>query len=91
LALIEQCLSGNPGASLDRYRLPSRPIAAEQQAALLTIDTACHGLGFSAGAIECFTGACALISLFHINRLSIYGAASVAAANRFRLLSCAAD
>jgi len=75
LALIEQCLSGNPGASFDKNRVPSRPIAAGQHAALLTIDTACHGLRCATGAIDCFDASGALISLFHINRLSIDGAA----------------
>ena len=82
MALIEQCLSGNPGASFDKNRVPSRPIAAGQHAALLTIATACHGLRCATGAIECFAGIGfagigALISLLHIKRLSIYGAASL--------------
>jgi hypothetical protein len=50
--------------------VPSSPIAAEQHAALLTIDTACHGLRGVTCAIDCFAGGGALIRLFHINRLS---------------------
>ena len=47
-------MSGNPGASFDKNRVPSSPIAAEQHAVLLTIDTACHGLRAATGAIGCF-------------------------------------
>jgi len=90
LALIEQCLSGNPGASFDKNRVPSRPIAAGQHAALLTIDTACHGLRCATGAIECFAGIGALISLLHIKRLSIYGAASLPRPTVFDYFPCAA-
>jgi len=68
LALIEQAPSGNPGASLDRNRVPSSPIAAGQHAALLVIDTACQGLRAVTGAIDCFVGGGALIRLFHMNR-----------------------
>jgi hypothetical protein len=51
--------------------VPSSPIAAGQHAALLIIDTACHGLRGVTGAIDCFAGGGALIRLFHMNRLSI--------------------
>jgi hypothetical protein len=51
--------------------VPKRPIAAEQHGALLTIDTACHGLVLGVnGAIDCFAGGGDLISLFHMNRFS---------------------
>ena len=51
--------------------MPKRPIAAEQHGALLTIDTACHGLGADVtGAVDCFEGG-ALSSLLHMNRFSI--------------------
>jgi hypothetical protein len=81
LALIEQAPSGNPGASFDRNRVPSSPIAAGQHAALLIIDTACHGLRAVTGAIDCFAGGGALIRLFHINRPSIHGDRIVPAVN----------
>jgi hypothetical protein len=80
---MEHALSGNPGASFDRNRLPSSPIAAGQHAALLTIDTACHGLRSVTGAVDIFTGGGALIRLFHMNRLSIHGDRSVPAADVF--------
>ena len=67
-------MSGNPGASFDKNRVPSSPIAAEQHAALLTIDTACHGLRGATGAIVCFAGGGTMIRLFHMIRLSICGA-----------------
>ena len=87
---MEQCLSGNPGASFDRNRVPSSPMAAGQHAALLTIDTACHWLRGATGAIECFAGGGALNRLFHINRLSIY-LGRIVPANHIRILSCAAE
>jgi hypothetical protein len=37
-------MRGNCSASLDKNRVPIRAIASGQQAVLLTIDTACHGL-----------------------------------------------
>jgi hypothetical protein len=37
-------LSGSCSASFDKKRVPIRANAAGQQAALLTIDTACHGV-----------------------------------------------
>jgi hypothetical protein len=49
------------------------PIAAGQHAALLTIDTACHGLGGVTSAIDRLAGGGVLSSLFHMNRLSIEG------------------
>ena len=81
MALIEQAPSGNPGASFDRNRVPSSPIAAGQHAALLIIDTACHGLRAVTGAIDCFAGGGAFIRLFHMNRLSIHGDRIVPAVN----------
>jgi hypothetical protein len=71
LALIEQPASGKRGASIDRNRVPNCPSAAEQHAALLTIDTACHWLRGSTADLACLIGGGALNSLFHINRLSI--------------------
>jgi hypothetical protein len=74
----------------------SSPIAAEQHAALLTIDTACHGLRGVTSATDCFAGG-ALIRLFHINRLQFTASASYPRSTVFdyfhalRLLSCAAD
>ena len=71
MALIEQCLSGNPGASFDRNRVPNSPVASGQHAALLTIDTACHRLRGGADTTgDCLAGGGALIDLFHMNRLS---------------------
>jgi hypothetical protein len=61
--------------------VPSSPIAAGQHAALLIIDTACHGLRAVTGAIDCFAGGGALIRLFHMNRLSIHGDRIVPAVN----------
>jgi hypothetical protein len=49
------------------------PIAAGQHAALLTIDTACHGLGGVTSAIDRLAGGGVLSSLFHMNRLSMEG------------------
>jgi hypothetical protein len=45
------------------------PIAAGQHAELLTIDTACHGLGGATGAIDRLAGGGVLSSIFHMNRL----------------------
>jgi len=45
-------VSGIRGASFDRNRVPSRPIAVAQQAALLTMDTACHGVRGVADAVD---------------------------------------
>jgi hypothetical protein len=53
--------------------LSNSPIAAGQHAALLTIDTACHGLGATTGAIDRLAGDGVLSSIFHMNRLSIHG------------------
>jgi hypothetical protein len=69
LPLIEQALSGNSGASFDRNRVSNSPIAAGQHAELLTIDTACHGLGGATGAIDRLAGGGVLSSIFHMNRL----------------------
>jgi hypothetical protein len=63
--------------------VPSSPIAAGQHAALLTIDTACHGLRAVTGATVCFAGGGALIRLFHMNRLSICGDRVAPAVNLF--------
>jgi hypothetical protein len=67
---LEQCLSGNPGASFDRNRVPNSPVASGQHAARLTIDTACHWLRGGADTGDCRAGAGALIDLLHMNRLS---------------------
>jgi hypothetical protein len=64
-------LSGNRGASLDKNRVPSSPIAAGQHEALLMIDTACHSLRGGAGAIDCFAEGGALVGRFHMNSFSI--------------------
>jgi hypothetical protein len=61
--------------------VPSSPIAAGQHAALLLIDTACHGLRAVTGAIDCFAGGGALIRLFHMNPFSIHGDRIVPAVN----------
>jgi hypothetical protein len=71
LPLIEQPASGKTGASFDRNRVSKRPIAAEQHAALLTIDTACHWLRGSTAVFDCFIGGGALTNFLHINPLSI--------------------
>jgi len=63
--------------------VPSSPIAAGQHAALLIIDTPCHGLRAVTGAIDCFAGCNALIRLFHMNQLSIRGDRIVPAVNVF--------
>jgi hypothetical protein len=81
--LIEQALSGNPGASFDRNRVSNSPIAAGQHAALLTIDTACHRLGGATGAIDRLAGGGVLSSIFHMNRLSIHGDRIVPRVNVF--------
>jgi hypothetical protein len=59
-------LSGKRGASFDRNRLPSSPIAVAQQAALLTMDTACHGVRSVVGAVVCLAATRVLAS-FHIS------------------------
>jgi hypothetical protein len=67
-------LSGNRGASFDRNRAPSSPIAAGQHAALLTIDTACHALRGIAGAVDFFAAGGALVR-FHMNTSRNYSPA----------------
>ena len=81
--LIEQALSGNPGASFDRNRVSNSPIAAGQHAELLTIDTACHGVGGATGAIDRLAGGGVLSNIFHMNRLSIHGDRLVPAVSVF--------
>jgi hypothetical protein len=49
--------------------VPNRSSAAEQQAVLLTIDTACQALRIAAGPIDCRAGAGSLPGRFHITRL----------------------
>jgi hypothetical protein len=61
-------LSGNRGASFDRNRVPSSPIAVAQQVALLTIDTACHGVRGVVETIVSLADTRTLVSRFHINR-----------------------
>ena len=55
---------------MDKNRAPRSLIAAWQHAALLTIDTARHGLRDVAGAIDCLADNDALVSRLHINRFS---------------------
>jgi hypothetical protein len=56
--------------------MPSNPIAAGQQAALLPIDTACHTLRAAAGAIDGFADGGALLGRFHMNSFSVFPAPS---------------
>jgi hypothetical protein len=64
---IKQLLCGNRGASFDRNRVPSSPLTVGQQAALLTIDTACHGVRGVAGVVACLADTRGLVIRSHIS------------------------